>query len=136
MSQRTSQKTIKKAYLDTNFILRLSLEDIESQYLEAKETLSDVEKGNTEAHLSLLVVNEFCWISENYYNVPRKKYIPWLMKFLLLDKVKIVEVKKDLTIKVLKLMLKKNLDLTDLYLYTTRGNKTLLTFDKKLKKLL
>ena len=94
MSQRTSQKTIKKAYLDTNFILRLSLEDIESQYLEAKETLSDVEKGNTEAHLSLLVVNEFCWISENYYNVPRKKYIPWLMKFLLLDKVKIVETRK------------------------------------------
>lgn len=116
--------------------MRLSLRDIESQYVEAENVLKQITEGTTQAYVSLLVINEFCWISQNYYKAARERYIPWLVKFLLLEKVKIVEIKKDLAIGILELMLKKSLDLTDLYLYSTRGNKELLTFDEKLKKIL
>ena len=84
---------MKKVLLDTNFILRYSLKDIESQYIQAQKTFKEIESGITRAYLSLLVINEFSWINEKYYKVPRTIYVSWLIKFVLLNKVEIVEVR-------------------------------------------
>jgi len=127
---------LKKVLLDTNFILRYSLKDIESQYIQAQKTFKEIESGITRAYLSLLVINEFSWINEKYYKVPRTIYVSWLIKFVLLNKVEIVEVRKELVIQLLETMLKKNLDLTDLYLCCIKEDKKVLTFDKNLLKIL
>ena len=127
---------MKTVLIDTNIILRYFLADIHRQFKKAKEAIERIENGKSKGELSLLVINELIWILENFYELDRKVYLPQLLKLLALKNLKIIEIKKSLLTATLQKMQKHSLDFTDLYLAEIKKSKDLLTFDKKLKKIL
>lgn len=126
---------MKDLYLDTNVILRYFLGDIPDQFQEAKKTIETIEKGEKFGFLSILVVNELVWILENYYSLKRNVYTPKLLKLFLIDQIKIVEVKKDLLVKILEKMQKQKIDFTDMYLTHIAPIERIVSFDQDFKKI-
>lgn len=126
---------MKELYLDTNVILRYLLGDIPDQFQEAKKIIEAIENGNTTGFLSILVVNELIWILENYYHIKQNVYIPKLLKLLLIDRIKIMEVKKDILTKILERMQKQKIDFTDLYLAHIAPIEQIMSFDQDFKKI-
>lgn len=126
---------MKVLYLDTNVLLRYLLGDIPDQSQEAKKTLETIEQGGTTGFISILVVNELIWILENYYELKRNVYIPKLLKLLLIDQIKIVEIKKEIITKILERMQKQKIDFTDLYLANIASYEQIMSFDEDFKKL-
>lgn len=127
---------MKELYLDTNVVLRYLLGDIPDQFQEAKKIIEAIEKGDTTGFLSILVINELIWILENYYHLKRNVYIPKLLKLFLIDRIKILEVKKDILTKILERMQKQKIDFTDLYLAHSVPKQQIVSFDEDLKKYL
>lgn len=125
---------MKKVLIDTNLILRFLLGDIPLQAKKAKKLFITIEKEKTEGIISLLVINELIWILEHFYQQKRQNYLPHIIQFLSLKKIKILEVKKIFLMKILQEMKGANLDFTDLYLafLTKEKNYSLRSFDKKL----
>lgn len=126
---------MKNAILDTNFILRYLLEDVESQFKEAREVFKAAEDGKLKLEVSLLVMNELIWVSENFYHHPRSIYIPRIIKLISPSFIKVREANKELIIRVFEHMLKQKFDFTDWYLYFVKGKTKLLTFDKDFGKM-
>ncbi len=126
---------MKELYLDTNVLLRYLLGDIPDQFQEAKKIIETIEKGETKGFLSILVVNELIWILENYYSLKRNVYIPKLLKLLLIDQIKIMEVKKDILAKILEKMQKQKIDFTDMYLVHVAPVGKIVSFDQDFKKI-
>lgn len=124
--------------IDTNFILRFFLADIPKQYKASKKFFKSVETGKYQAIISLSVINELIWILENYYEKKRADFIENIITLLALKNIKILEIKKSDLIAILKLMLEKSLDFTDLYLafLVKKTNSKIESFDKKLNKLI
>ena len=122
-------------YLDTNVLLRYLLGDIPDQFQEARKIIESTEKGEKLVFVSILVVNELIWILEKYYHLKRNVYIPKLLKLFLIDRIKIMEVKKDILTKILEKMQKHKIDFTDLYLAHTASKQQIVSFDKDFKKI-
>lgn len=127
---------MKELYLDTNVVLRYLLGDIPDQFKEAKKIIEAIENGDTTGFLSILVINELIWILEKYYHLKRNVYIPKLLKLFLIDRIKIMEVKKDILTKILERMQKQKIDFTDLYLAHSAPKQQIVSFDEDLKKYL
>ncbi len=127
---------MKDYLIDTNYILRFFLNDIPAQYKKAEKIFREIEDEKTGGRISLLVINELIWILENYYELSRKKFITQILKLLSLKKIKIIEIKKEDLILILKEMQNSNLDFTDLYLkyIGQEANCQLFSFDKQLTK--
>ena len=126
---------MKELILDTNVFIRFFIKDVPSQFEKTREIFEKIEKREIKGFVSILVVNEIIWILENFYNLKREIYLPKLLKLLLLGNIKVIEVKKNLLIKVLQQMQKQKFDFTDLYLSQIAGEKKIFTFDKDFKKL-
>ena len=126
---------MKELILDTNVFIRFFIKDVPSQFEKTREIFEKIEKREIKGFVSILVVNEIIWILENFYNLKREIYLPKLLKLLLLDNIKVIEVKKNLLIKVLQQMQKQKFDFADLYLSQIAGEKKIFTFDKDFKKL-
>jgi len=126
----------KSVLIDTNFILRLLLKDIPSQFKKSRQLFKEIEDGEVFGLISILVINELIWILENFYEKERKDFIPQVLKVLSLKKIKILEIKKKDLIFILEKMMEENLDFTDLYLlYLKKQSKhDIASFDKKLLK--
>jgi len=122
--------------IDTNFILRLLLKDIPSQFKKSKQLFKKIEDNRFIGLVSILVINELIWILENFYEKKRKDFIPQVLKVLSLKRIKVLEIKKKELIFILEKMIEKNLDFTDMYLlYFGRELKhDVASFDKKLVK--
>ncbi len=125
---------MKDYLIDTNYILRFFLKDLPSQYEKAEKIFREIEEKEAVGRTSLLVVNELIWILENYYELERKEFVSQILKLVSLKKIKIIEVKKEELITVLKEMQNSNLDFTDLYLkhFAQKENCQLASFDKQL----
>lgn len=126
---------MSEVLLDTNIFIRFFIKDIEDQFLKSFKIFEKIEKGELEGLVSILVINEIIWIMENYYELKREVYIPELLKLLALKKMKIVEVSKNLVIKILQLMQDRKIDFTDFYLSEISDTKQVLSFDKDFEKL-
>ena len=126
---------MKELILETNIFIRFFIKDVPSQFEKTREIFEKIEKREIKGFVSILVVNEIIWILENFYNLKREIYLPKLLKLLLLDNIKVIEVKKNLLIKVLQQMQKQKIDFTDIYLSQIAGDKKIFTFDKDFKKL-
>jgi predicted nucleic acid-binding protein len=122
-------------YLDSNVIIRLIIGDVPNHLREARAVFKQIEEGKATGCVSVLVVNEVVWILEHYYELERKIYIPQLMQLLALKQVKILEVKKQLLMKVLNALLLNSCDLTDNYLAEVGKNHTVVSFDTDLERL-
>ncbi|KKR33028.1 MAG: hypothetical protein UT63_C0025G0005 [Candidatus Gottesmanbacteria bacterium GW2011_GWC2_39_8] len=125
---------MKEILLDTNIFIRFFVKDIKPQFEESYKLFGKIEKGETRAMVSILVINEIVWVLENYYELSRKIYIPILVKLLALKGIKIKETKKKILMKILGKMKEKKLDFTDLYLIENREGKEIVFFDKELQK--
>lgn len=128
---------MKDAYLiDTNLILRLLLGDIPSQLAKSKKLFKRIEEKKAVGLVSILVINELIWILEHFYKKKRAEFIPPILKLVSLPTIKILEIRKNGLILILKEMEKTTLDLTDLYLsfLTQKTKRKIASFDKKLLK--
>lgn len=120
--------------IDTNIFVRLLTQDISSQFEKAKKFFEAIEKSQQKGLVSILVINETIWIFRRYYGLKRKAFIPQILQLLALKNLNITEVKKNVIIKVLELMLKRNIDFTDAYLLCTKEDKEIFSFDEELIK--
>ena len=125
---------MREVVLDTNIFIRYFLQDVKSQFKQAKKIFEDIEKEKIKAFVSILVINEIVWIMKKYYEIDRSKYIPKLIQLLLLKNVKVIEIEKKMLLTSLQALQKTNADFTDLYLLYTQSAKNILSFDKDFKK--
>lgn len=121
--------------LDSNIFLRHFLQDIRSQSLDATTVISEVEKGEKVGFISILVINEVIWILKRFYKIDRRHYLPELIKILHINNIKIIEVKKEVLLRILEKMKPREIDFTDVYLSEIAGNRKVVSFDKDFKKL-
>ena len=121
--------------LDTNIILRYLLQDIQSQFEQAKEVIEEIEGGKRSGLLSILVMNELIWILEKYYELKRPIFIPKIEKILMIEQMKIIEVKKEVIMQVLQKMRKNRFNFTDMYLAANYSQAEIFSFDKDFGKI-
>jgi predicted nucleic-acid-binding protein len=119
---------------DTNFILRFLLKDVETQ---AKLVHSYFQKAkNGEIHLSIphLVFVESDFALTEFYHFKKSTIIDILYSLVRLPYIDIE--KKSILLAALHMYLQKNISLIDALFMSEaqETGKTLLTFDKKLKK--
>lgn len=126
---------MKQIYIDSNVIIRLYIKNVEKQVLQAQKLIKSIEEKKQYGLLSVLVINEIIWILENYYDLERKEFMPWILKLLALKNIKIVEVKKELIIKILEKMQTQKFDFTDIYLAHIAGPKNIFSFDRDFEKI-
>ena len=126
---------MKEVYIDTNVFLRYFLNDVEDQFSKAKELIEEIESGKKVGKISILVINELIWILEKYYSIERTVYIPRILKLLLIDQMKIVEVKKEELRKILEKFQKKKYDFTDIYLSSITSPENIASFDRYFEKI-
>lgn len=121
---------MKVVIIDTNVILRYLIGDITSQFKKAKEIFEEIEADKTKGLVSLLVLDELIWALEKYYELNKAVYLPEILKILALKNLKIIEVRKELVVRILKVMEKKKIDFTDVYLGQIAGKREILSFDR------
>lgn len=126
---------ISTVIFDTNIILRYLIKDSPTQLLQAQKYIEEIEQGKLKGLISILVINEAVWILEKYYDLEKKEYMPLLLELLALKNFMIMEIKKDVIIRALELMQKRNIDFTDAYLLCTKKDKTIFSFDEDLRKI-
>jgi len=126
---------IKSVIFHTNVILGYLVRDSPTQLLQAQKYIEKIEQGKLKGLISILVVNEAAWVLEKYYDLEKEEYIPLLLKLLALKNFKITEVKKEVVIRTLELMQKRNIDFTDAYLLCIKGDKEIFSFDEDLRKI-
>lgn len=121
--------------LDTNVLLRYFLGDIEEQFIKAREVIEAIEEKKSIGKISILVINELVWIFEKYYRLERKVYVPKIQKLLLLENIKIIEIKKGDLKNILEIFQKKKFDFTDIYLNFITTSGSIFSFDKDFQKM-
>jgi len=121
--------------LDTNIFVRFLVKDVASQFEKAQKIFEKIEKGKIKGLVSILVMDGLIWILENYYDLKREVYLPQILTLLALNNLRIMETKKELVVKALKIMAKQKIDFTDVYLCQIASSRKIISFDKGLAKL-
>ena len=127
---------MKEIIIDTNVVIRLLIQDIPQQFAFSKKILQDIENASIKGYLPLLVIGEIIWILRTYYNIKNSEFIPKLKILLAYKNLVVLETKKQIVIDALDLMLSKNVDFTDAYIFCTRDKREIISFDNDFKKLL
>ena len=122
--------------LDTNIIVRFIVGGGGDEYDRALKIMDQIEKRAVHGEISILVINEILWVLKNFYSLDKRTFIPVLLRLLSMSNITCIEVSNRVVIDTLLLMKEKNLDFTDAYLVQIGKKETVLTFDKRLKKLL
>lgn len=122
-------------FVDTNIFLRFLLQDIQDQYLEAKEIFKKGAKNKSDLITSTVVIFEVFWVLNSFYDYNRLQLIQVMKAILSMTFVKLDE--RILLQESLKLYHETNLSLGDCYnlIYANNSKaKDFKTFDKKLIK--
>lgn len=127
---------MKKYYIDTNFILRFLLKDVPQQSEEALKYFQEAENKRITIFISFLVFIEVDFALKKFYKIPKKEAIKKMKVLANIDYLDIE--KKELLNQSLTLYNKNNIDFVDAIFYSEAKllDYELLTFDKKLKKLI
>jgi len=126
---------MKEFLIDTNIFVRLLTKEPIHQYEEAREIFRHIEEEKKSGIVSILVVNEVLWILERFYKMKRSVSIPELLHLLLLKNIKIIEVSKDILVKILQKMILRKIDFTDIYLAEIARSRKIISFDRDFEKL-
>ncbi len=121
-------------FVDTNYILRFLLHDIEEQYNQAKQLFKEAARDEVTLITSTLVFFEIHWVLKGTYGKNREKIAIKLEKFLSLS---ITIEEQSLLFETVSLFKTKNLSLEDCYNLCFAKSKKVQdfqTFDQKLKK--
>ena len=122
-------------FIDTNYILRFLLNDINSQHEDAKNLFLSASEGKSALITSTTVFFEIYWVLSSYYERNKTEVANVLEKVLSLNFIEMEE--RELLFKSLSLFKKINLDLEDCYnvcYAKSKGIRSFKTFDKKLDK--
>ncbi len=121
--------------IDTNFILRYLLADNKDQYKITSEFFKEVKAGRAKAIIKELVIAEVVFVLSSNYKVPRDRIAQSLCQLLPYKGITMED--KEAVIKALTIYANTNLHIVDAILasHAQLSKTKLLTFDKKLKKL-
>lgn len=121
--------------LDTNIFIRYLVLENETLYHKAEKVFTSIEKGDLQAKVSLLVLNEIVWVLKRFYALKRSEFIPELRKIFSLEGILFIEVKKVVVMRTLDIMEETNFDFTDIYLSLITDKKEMVSFDKDFEQL-
>lgn len=123
-------------FVDTNYFLRLILDDNEAQHKTARTLFDDAEKGKIKLFTSVIVFFEISWVLSSFYSRKKTELLALLDDVLSLEFIDIEE--RPLLEESLRMFRSRTIELVDAYnlVYAREhGAKHFATFDKKLAKL-
>lgn len=123
-------------FVDTNYFLRLLLNDSTGQHAIARALFDDAAKGKAKLFTSVIVYFEVYWVLSSFYNKNRRELIILLTDILNLEFISLEE--RPLLETALQTFKSRTIGLTDAYnlAYAKKfGARHLATFDKKLARL-
>ena len=117
--------------IDANIALRYLLKDDEQSFLKASQIIE-----SDEVHITNEIIAEIVYVLEKVYSVPKAEIVGVLSAFV--EMVNILIDDKQLILEALRFYEKHHLDFVDSILlsYNKVRKYKVITFDKKLKKLL
>ncbi|OGY30477.1 MAG: hypothetical protein A3F35_03510 [Candidatus Woykebacteria bacterium RIFCSPHIGHO2_12_FULL_45_10] len=122
-------------FIDTNYLLRFFLADLEDQHNQARKLLVDAAAGRIKLFTSTVVVFELYWVLRSFYQKDRRQIFQTLKDFLDLE---FIHVEERATLKdSLETFERSTLSLVDCYnlaFAKSRNAKDFKTFDRKLAK--
>lgn len=129
-------KMTKDYILDTNVIVRLLLQDIPSQYNQAKKLFTDAKSGKIKVIIPQIVIFEINFTLQKYYHVEKEEIINKLGS-LVKTKYLQVESREVLTAALALYRTTVTASFVDCFLMSKSDidGAELVTFDKKLLKL-
>ena len=122
-------------FIDTNYLLRFLLKDIDNQYLQAKQLLLKGSRGEEKLTTSTIVFFELYWVLKSYYGKSKSELIVILKKILDLSFIAIKE--RSILQNSMDYFSSTNFDLEDCYNLSfakIHELKDFKTFDAKLAK--
>jgi predicted nucleic acid-binding protein len=122
---------MKKAFIDSNVILRHLTKDPPKMAKAALRTLDDAQNGKISLLLTSLTVAEVVWVLESFYGHAKAKIAEIMGQFLFCDGLEVEDL--DLIIEALTLYQGKNLDFADAFLAAIalrRGPQAIYSFDQ------
>ena len=126
---------MKQVILDTNYYIRLLLNDIPEQSRKVELLLLSAQRGEMVIVLPAIVIFEIYFVLEKQYELPKSEILEKLKTIISTEYIHIDE--KEVFWEALRVCEKSTLSLPDCYLYGLSRVKEipLHTFDKKLEKL-
>lgn len=123
-----------KIFLDTNFWIRLFLEDNQEQLALCKDLISKIEGGGLQTYTSSVVFLEISYVLKSVYNLPFSKIIEILDSIFTIRGITIID-KTDIK-KALKFYKKYKIKFTDCLIASQIKNEMILvSFDEELSKI-
>lgn len=124
-------------FLDTNVIVRLLIGDNKSQLKKVIKLFEKIEKGESKAIVSILVLAEVSWVCESVYDISRQDYLPVLLKILGYKSISCQEMTKSSMLEMLSGFGSTSVDFADYYLsyLSKKSGEKVVSFDKDFKKL-
>jgi predicted nucleic acid-binding protein len=128
---------MNKVLIDTNVLLRIIIGDIPKFLQKSKKFFFEIEQGKLKGVIALLVINEFFWVGEKFYDLERKDLGESLLKLLSLPGISCQELSKQDLLKVVSGFIKSNVDFTDFYLsfIAEKNKQEVASFDKDFQKM-
>lgn len=124
-------------FVDTNYLIRFFLADVNSQHKKAVELFEDGAMEEVILFTSTIVFFEVYWVMKTFYKKDKQELIAVLSNMLEMSFIKIKE--SDVLQKTLNLYEKSNIELEDCYnIEHAKNNKMsdFASFDKKLMKII
>lgn len=122
-------------FIDTNYFLRLLLNDNPDQHLQVKQLFEKAALGKIKLFSNTLVFFEVYWVASSFYQKEKKAIVSLMATILSLD---FIAFEEDVLLgDALRVFRASNLGLVDCYnlVYARKNNaKSFKTFDKKLEK--
>ena len=127
---------MSECLVDTNYVLRFLLDDIKDQAQKVRELFQNAKAGSKRVIVPLLVFVELNYILRKIYGFEKDKIIQQI--FTLAEFPYLYIEKRDILLRALLLYRDRSVSFVDAIFVTEAfmGKKELLTFDRKLKKLL
>lgn len=119
-------------FIDTNYLLRFLLKDVETQYQQARDLFLKAAREEVKLITSIVTFFEIVWVLESHYGLGKENLSESLYKILSLN-IEIPD--RELLFEALYLYRNANLDLEDCYNLSFAKNqkvKDFKTFDHKL----
>lgn len=125
---------MQKIIVDTNIFLRLLLDDVHEQHLEAKKFFAKARNHKVEAFIPSIIIFEINFALEKYYLLSKGIIIKSLTSIISAKYLKVEN--REVFKSAISIFEKSNISLTDAFLIAKAKSENLeiFTFDKKLLK--
>ena len=122
-------------FIDTNYFLRLLLQDDDNQHKKAEKLFLEAAEGKVLVFTSIIVIFEIYWVLKSHYKKTNRQIYEFLTKILKMRFISLPEA--NLLQETVQIFLQTNFGLEDCYhlIYSKEFEaQNLATFDEKLLK--